>query len=123
MNYVQQNLQKSQQDVVSAVLINPRTRATKALTKEQAAVAIPAALKVLADAGLTPQQAAQASFDCDFWDNAGFPDPAPNEALKIVDVWEDAATAAQQALSRRWPERIQKWQWVHLTLDEGKRAA
>lgn len=123
MNFVQKSLQKSQQDVVSAVLINPRTRATKALTKEQAALAIPAAMKVLAAAGLTPQQAAQANFDRECWDNAGFTEPAPIEALKIADVWEDAATAAQQALSRQWPERVLKWQWVHLTLDEGKRAA
>lgn len=123
MNYVQQNLQKSQRDVVSVVLINPRTRATRALTKEQAAIAIPAAVKVLAAAGLTPQQAAQASFDRECWDNAGFPEPAPTEALKMADVWEHAATAAQQALSREWPERAPKWQWVHLTLDEGKRAA
>jgi hypothetical protein len=93
------------------------------LTKEQAAVAIPAAVKVFAATGLTPQQAAQANFDRECWDNDGFPDPAPTEALEIADVWEAAATAAQQALSRRWPERVLKWEWVHLTLDEVERAA
>lgn len=123
MSFVQKSLQRSPQDVVSVVLINPRTRATKALTREQAAIAVPAAVKVLAAAGLTAQQAAQANFDRECWDNAGFPEPPPTEALKIADVWEDAATAAQQALSRQWPERVLKWQWVHLSLDEGKRAA
>jgi hypothetical protein len=123
MNNFQPNQTAARQDVVSAVLIDPETRAFATLPDEQLAVAVPAALAVISAAGITPEQAADANFERESWDLDGFPEPGPTKTLKIADVWGEANAAAQQALKRRWPNLRNQWRWIQLTLDDGKRAA
>lgn len=102
-------------DVVSAVRIDPATRAISPLPAEQVAVAAAAAWPVFDAAGVTPDAAAQADFERDVWDLDGFPEPGPTEVLKSADVWSEAEAAARRSLMVRWPQL--RTAWISLTLD------
>lgn len=117
MNSVQQSPAVSRPDVVSAVLIDPETRAKTRLNAEQVAVATAAAELVFAASGVMPMQAAQADFDFEGWDHAGFPAPGPtSDDYNAAQVWLEAQEAAQKALALRWPRLDTPW--VALQFDD-----
>lgn len=65
-----------------------------------------AAMAIFAAAGVTPLQAAEASFARDGWDLSGF-DPEYEgytaEDSGIAHLWEEAATKAAEVACSDWP--------------------
>ena len=64
-----------------------------------------AAWAVFNKAGITPEQAADAVFSVEGWDDAGFPDDdSPSDFdFKYCNVWREADEAAAAAVCRDWP--------------------
>lgn len=77
-----------------------------------------AARAVFARAGVTPLEAAQADWDREGWDLAGF-DPSrepPEAVMSIADVWSEANQAAVAACCDGWAE-VPRGAALEVTID------
>ena len=68
---------------------------------------VAAAQKVFDEVGVTAEEVARARMEVDVWDMDGFPDPPPNAALSIMELWDLADDAALAACCAGW--RRAKW--------------
>lgn len=76
-------------------------------TPEEIERGLAAARRVFELSGVTPHQAADAIRRVERWHVDGFSEPAPNDALAIHHVWDDACLAAIKAIRPGWGEQRQ----------------